>query len=171
MTTAERPLNNKAAARRAYQAVAWIVVAALSIWCGLLFGRELKDWQHSRDLVLARTLANQSPIEPAVAAYRLHLERLPEDATARLELALLLRRRDPAGALRELRLIAPGSPESLTAARHVAAISVEQERDYDAIAPLKLLEAALPCSRRSPKFTIVRPSTSGRWNMLVASES
>lgn len=144
MTTIEPQLSRPATPRRRSQVVAWVVVIALSVCCGLLFGRGLTGWQHRRDLALARTLANQSPIEPAVAAYRRHLERQPDDATARLELALLLRRRDPAGALRALRLIAADSSESLAAARLVAAISVEQERDYDAIAPLKLLAAALP---------------------------
>ncbi len=144
MTTDEPRLSRHATPRRWSQTVAWVVVVALSVWCGVLFGRGFADWQQHRDLALARKLANESPVEPAVAAYRRHLERRPGDATARLELALLLRRRDPTGALRELRLIAANSRESLAAARHVAAISVEQERDYDALAPLKLLEAALP---------------------------
>ena len=125
-----------------------VVAKSLMFGClllaGVFVGRAFCQWNRTNDLTLARKLAEDGSVDAAVEAYRRHLSNSPTDHSVRLELATLLQRRNPEGALVEFREIPPGTPEHLSAARYVASISILLERDQDAIAPLELLSARFP---------------------------
>ena len=96
------------------------------------------------ELAVARQFAEGGSTDAAIAAYHRYLSNSPNDAGVRLELAIFLQRRNPEAALVQFREIPMGTPEHLTAARYVASLSINLERDQDAIAPLELLEAKFP---------------------------
>ena len=123
-------------------ALALIVV--LTLCAGMFAGGVLSQWRSTDELTVARKNADESLTEEAIVAYRRHLSGSPNDSTVRLELAMLLQRRDPVGALFELRQVSPGTPEHVVAARYLASLSMTLGRDYDAIGPLEFLESQLP---------------------------
>lgn len=119
-------------------------IAVAAAICGYCAGQFIGQVVRPGELSQARQLARDGILDEAVTAYHKHLDQHPGDHAVRLELALLLQDQDEDAALKELRQIPANAPEHLTAARYVAGISLKLQRDYDAIAPLELLEAKFP---------------------------
>ena len=122
----------------------FLITLIAAVVCGIFSGRILIERWRVNDLNVAREQVQQGSTDDAILTYQRYLRRLPQDDTARLELARLQQRRDPVGALHELRLIPPESPEHMTVARYVASLSLTLDRDYDAIAPLEYLQTKFP---------------------------
>lgn len=127
------------------QTVVWrtlVFVSLLGIAGGI--GYTFRVWIAHRDLRQARADAQWHRVDQAVSAYRRHLAHFPQDGAVRLELASLIKHRDPGEALAEYRAMPLASPEMPLAARQVAAICLELGRDYDALGPLLYLQEKLP---------------------------
>jgi Flp pilus assembly protein TadD len=122
---------------------AWCLIAVLATAIGWWLGWTLQNWSTSRLLTQARSLAMIDE-KQAKLVYRKYLEYRPSDSEARLELADLLKRREPDAAFQELRLISPGDHRFIDAARRTAALAIDMGRDYDAVAPLVFLEQTFP---------------------------
>ncbi len=105
---------------------------------GALGGWSSQQRSLMQPLVRARTLAHSNEKEAAVE-YRRYLEAHPADAAVHWELATLLKRRDPEGALKELRKIPMQDANYPDAIRQAAALAIDLGRDYDALEPLLFL--------------------------------
>jgi len=125
----------------------WIALIALVVVMGAIGGWSWHQRFVSSPLTQARTLSRHDERQ-AAAEYRRYLEYCPTDAAARLELATLLKRRDPDQALQELRKIPPQDANYVAAVRQVAALSIDFGRDYDAVEPLVYLAERLPDDAR-----------------------
>lgn len=111
---------------------------------GVAVGLAVRIWVAGHDLRRAHVAEEHHKPDQAIAAYRRHLSRFPKDGNARYALALLLKSGDPDLALREFRAIPADARELVPAARHVAALSLNLHRDYDARGPLLYLQERLP---------------------------
>lgn len=107
-------------------------------------GYRVRIWRAGHDLREARAAVHENRSDAAIAAYRRHLLRTPADTAVRLELAGVLKTRNPDAALKELRAVPLDRIEAESAARQIAVISLELGRDYDALGPLLWLVERRP---------------------------
>lgn len=123
--------------------IVWSVMAAVVAgsggWVGVLWQQQAVE-QH---LAAARKLT-RSDERQAAEEYRRYLQFHPRDAAVRVEFAKVLRRRDPEGALQELRKIPATDALHDDAVRLTAALAIDQGRDYDAVGPLRHLSKRIP---------------------------
>lgn len=130
--------------QRSFRMAIWVVSLVLTMFSGFVAGGIVSNWQRDGGRTKARELADEGATDAAIATYQRYLLQLPDDSATRLEFAQYLQRKNPLEALREFRQIPPSAAEFTTAARAVAGLSMNLERDYDAIAPLEFLEAMFP---------------------------
>lgn len=121
----------------------WLLCAVMATIIGASGGWILQQRRLTQPLIQARALSRSNE-QQAVREYQRYLDQHPHDGTVRLELATLLKRRDPDGALHELRKISSKDVPYLDAVRQAAAIALDLGRDYDALEPLLLLAEQRP---------------------------
>lgn len=114
---------------------AWLLLVVLVAVLGVTGGWAFQQRAFTQSLQRARQLARGNEKQAAIE-YRRYLEFHPADDAAHFELAAVLKRRDPDGALAELRKISPRDPHYSDAVRQAAAIALDLGRDYDALEPL-----------------------------------
>ncbi len=118
---------------------AWFLIALMAGVFSWGMGWGLRYWSISQMLRQARSLA-MTDLKQAQLAYRRYLQQNPVDSTVKLELAELLKHREPDAAFAELRTIRSSDERFIDAARQTAALAIELGRDYDAVSPLLFLE-------------------------------
>lgn len=117
----------------------WCLIALFAGVIGWGMGWVLQRWGTSELLTQARSLA-MTDVKQSQLAYRRYLQRNPRDSSINLELADLLKHREPDAAFHVLRTIRPDDQHFADAARRTAALALELGRDYDAVGPLLFLE-------------------------------